>query len=182
MSLQRFSWAAIVTCLTGLPGLCPSAGLAQGKNILLVTSGDWIATEQRDSAAAPPYLCSTLTRKAGRSFEIQANIVDTEARFADARWSQPASIPGTLVITIGAYQVTLKVTDTANDVAIAAIDADQLRLMIGAMEKADAMTLTPGSAMPQTISLKGSNVATNAFRACAAQLRAAHNPAPGPLQ
>jgi hypothetical protein len=172
MSPQRFGRAAIATCLAGLPTLFPSAALAQGKGVLLVASGDWVATEQRDSATAPPYLCSAFTRKSGRMFEIQANIVDTEARFTDQSWSEPASVPGTLAIDVGAYSATLKVTDNTNTVAIAAIAPDQLRFMIGAMEKSNAMTVTPGPAAPETISLRGSNRATDAFRACAARLNA----------
>lgn len=182
MSLQRFRRVAIATCLAGLPGLWPGAGFAQGKEIILVASGDWVATEQSDSATAPPYLCSALTRNAGRIFEIEANIIDNEARFADSRWSQPANVPGTLAIDVGAYHAMLKVTDTTDNVAIAAIAADQLRLMIGAMEKAETMILTPGSASPQTISLRGSNRATDAFRACARRLRAGRPPASNPFQ
>jgi hypothetical protein len=182
MSPQRFGRAAIATCLAGLPTLFAGAAVAQGKGVVLVASGDWVATEQRDSPTAPPYLCSAFTRKAGRMFAIQANIVDTEARFADPTWSQPASVPGTLAIDVGAYSATLKVTDNTNNVAIAAITPDQLRFMIGAMEKSNAMTVTPGPAAPDTLSLRGSNRATDAFRACAAQLSAGHNGAPPPLQ
>ncbi len=182
MSLQRFGRAAIATCLAGPPMLCPGAGHAQGKGSLLVASGDWVATEQRDSTTAPPYLCSAFTRKAGRMFEIQANIVDIEARFADPSWSRPASVPGTLAIDVGAYSATLKVTDNTNNVAIAAIAADQLHGMIGAMEKSNAMTVTPGPAAPQTLSLRGSNRATDAFRACAVRLNAGRKGGPNPVQ
>ncbi|HTU54550.1 MAG TPA: hypothetical protein VMF62_11315 [Acetobacteraceae bacterium] len=173
--MERFAWAAVATCLAGLPVLSPRAALAQGEGIRLVASGDWVATEQRDSSGGPADICSAFTKAVGsgngeQTFGLQANIIETEVRFSDIRWSLPANVGGTLALAVGDYRTTLKISDNTNDMAIAAITAGSLRAMIGAMEKADAMTVTIGADAPLTVSLKGSNRATDAFRACAGRI------------
>ncbi len=179
--MERFAWVPIAAGLAGLPAIFPRAGLAQGEGIRLVASGDWVATEERDSSAGPPDICSAFTTavgsgNAGQTFGLQANIIDTEARFSDVRWSLPASVTGTLELAVGDYRATLKISDNTNDMAIAAITAASLRAMIGAMEKANAMTVTIGADAPLTVSLKGSNQATDAFRACAGRIGGAGRP------
>jgi hypothetical protein len=186
MSMQRFAWVPIAAGLAGLPAVLPRAGLAQGEGIRLVASGDWVASEQRDSSARPPDICSAFTTavgsgNAGQTFGLQANIIDSEVRFSDVRWSLPANVSGTLELAVGDYRATLKIGDNTNDMVIAAIAAGPLRAMIGAMEKANAMTVTIGADAPLTVSLRGSNRATDAFRACAGRIGGAgHPPQEGP--
>jgi len=181
MSMERFAWVPIAAGLAGLPAVLPRAGHAQGEGIRLAASGDWVATEQRDSSTGPPDICSAFTTgvgsgNEGQTFGLQANIIDTEVRFSDLRWSLPANVSGTLELAVGNYRATLKISDNTNDMAIAAITAGSLKAMIGAMEKANAMTVTIGGGAPLTVSLKGSNRATDAFRACAGRIGAAGHP------
>ncbi|HUC16249.1 MAG TPA: hypothetical protein VMA37_01000 [Acetobacteraceae bacterium] len=182
MSLPRRAQAAIAVCLTGLVGFWPRVGLAQAQGVVLVTSGDWVAMEQRDAPSAPAYICSAFTQKNGRLFEFQMNIVDTEIRYAESGWSNPEDVPATLGLAVGAFRTTLNVSDNTNEVAVTAIATDKLEAMISAMEKANEMTVTAGSLPAETVSLRGSNRATDAFQACARQLHTGDSVLTNPFQ
>ncbi|HWA79566.1 MAG TPA: hypothetical protein VG848_04555 [Acetobacteraceae bacterium] len=187
MSLPRLSpprrtWGVIAACLSAPLWLCPHGGLAQAKGVVLVTSGDWVAMEQRDSPTAPAYICSAFTQKNGRLFELQMNIVDTEIFYADAGWSAPEDVPATLHLAVGGFRTTLNVSDDTNNVAVTAIATGQLLAMISAMEKANEMTVAAGSLPAKTVSLRGSNRATDAFQACARELHAGNRVLTNPFQ
>ncbi len=182
LSLPHRAQGVIAACLIALVWLCPRVGLAQSKGVVLVTSGDWVAMEQRDTPTAPAYICSAFTQRNGRLFELQMNIVDTEIRYSGTGWSTSEDVPPTLRLAVGGFRTTLNVSDDTNNVAVTAIATDQLLAMISAMEKANEMTVTAGSLPAETVSLRGSNRVTDAFQACARQLHTGDDVLTNPFQ
>jgi len=138
----------------------------------LVVSGDWVAKEQQDPAAAMQNVCIAFTAAADNGFGLRATADDFELRYSDNSWVLPANVSGNLVIDIGRYHSVFAVTGNTRNTAIATITPARLHILIAAMERAGSMTVTAGVAAPQRISLRGSNRATTAFLSCAASVGA----------
>ncbi|HTU54985.1 MAG TPA: hypothetical protein VMF62_13540 [Acetobacteraceae bacterium] len=173
VSVRFCSGVALAACLAGLPGTGVRLARADDQLRTLVVSGDWTATEQQDASGAARDVCVAFTAESDKGFGLRASTADIEVRYSQDNWVLPDDVKGTLAIDVGAYHSVLPVTANTRDTAIAAITDEQLRGMIAAMERARSMSVTAGYAAPETVSLRGSNRATDAFLSCARRIGAA---------
>lgn len=164
-------------CLAVLPAVLLGVGVrparADQQLRTLVVSGDWTATEQQDAGGAARDVCVAFTAGSDEGFGLRASTADIEVRYSQGNWVLPDNVKGSLAIDVGAFHSILPVTANTRDTAIAAITDGQLRGMIAAMESARSMSVTAGYAAPETVSLHGSNRATDAFLSCARRIGAA---------
>ncbi len=158
--------ASLIACLVAAPGVRAHTAAADGALRTLVVSGDWIAKERHAPITGGREVCIAFTGTAANGFGLRASPDDFEVRYSQGNWALPADVAGSLVIDVGRYRSVLTLTGNTSDTAIAAVSREQLHGMIAAMEKASWMTVTPGIAPAQRISLRGSNRATTAFMKC----------------
>ncbi len=172
VSVRSCAGVAIALFLAALPAVGVRPARADQQLRTLVVSGDWTATEQQDASGAAGDVCVAFTAGSDKGFGLRASTADIEIRYSQGNWVLPDNVKGTLAIDVGAYHSILPVTANTRDTAIASITYAQLYGMIAAMESARSMSVTAGYAAPETVSLRGSNRATNAFLSCARRIGA----------
>lgn len=130
----------------------------------LAEQGNWIAMSHSKSITDPADMCFAASVD---GFLLRTDNTDNEVRYANKKWSLPADVSGQLTIKVNGNSYPLNITANTDTMVDAEISTDQLRALIGDMNKAASLTVIAGSAAPVSISLSGSNVAISAYLTCA---------------
>ena len=131
----------------------------------LAESGSWVAMAHRTSMTALPDVCLAVNPIQKLAFRADSDGI--EFRIADAKWSLPPNVQGSIGITVGSWNATLDIAANTDSSVSALVPEDVLLAMFAAMDKATVMSVAVGKAKPRAVSLAGSSKATNAFRTCA---------------
>lgn len=142
-----------------------SGAIANERLITLASGGQWVALARKESVLAPPDTCMVVNAQSG--IVLRADHMSLEFRVLDPSWSLPTGARGAVRVAMPGFDRTMNVIDNTATMVIMFLTPEDMGQLIDAMDRAPAMTVTPGSAKPITVSLVGSTRATNAFRTCA---------------
>lgn len=145
--------------------LAASTGMASERLVTLAESGQWVALARKESILTPPDMCMAVNAHAG--VILRADQVSVEFRVFDRAWSLPTGSRGTVRVALPGFDRTMNVVDNTATMVVLVLAPEDMEQLLDAMDRASAMTVTPGSGRPIAVSLAGSTRATNAFRTCA---------------
>ena len=177
-TMRGLAKSALVCTILGIA----ASGVAMADEMMvpLVVSGDWAALAHRPTMLAAPDAC--MVGNFGKGLAFRADSETIELRMMDKKWSLPADIQGSIVVSVGAWKATLEIDSNTSNLVAAVIERDALGPMFAAMDKASSMTVTVGKAPPTVISLAGSTRATDAFRTCAGINSNSKTPGSNPVE
>ena len=156
-----------VRILVGVAALWSTCQVASadGQFVRLAVSGDWMAAAHRPSITAPADIC--IVGNAVSKVALRADREGLQLRVANANWSLPVGVRGSITINLGEWKTILQIDGNTHTTVNADIPDDVVRPLFAAMDKAANMSVAVGEAGPISVSLSGGARATNAFRACA---------------
>ena len=127
------------------------------------SSGGWVAFHHSEDDIHTD-LCGAAAH--GAALLFRAGPEGLEVRTVDEKWNLPPDTTGDMTLKVGSLVTTLHTTVYDPNALTAEVKAEDLGEVMDAMDKASSATIVFGAKTSKVVSLAGSTVALNAFRAC----------------